>query len=78
MIDEFNWLIILLIFAFLFFYSNSKISNKIGEYRVEKNVINNNYLENYRDRKRISDTKVFVGECPFRRSNIIIKIEFFL
>jgi len=72
MIDEFNWLIILVIFALFIFYSNSKISNTIEDYRVEKNVINNNNLENYRDRKRIRDTKVFVGECPFRRSDFLL------
>jgi hypothetical protein len=46
MIDKFNWLIILLIFALFIFYSNSKISNTIEDYRVEKNVINNNNLDN--------------------------------
>ena len=72
MIEEFIWLMILLIFAMLFFYSNSKISNTIEDYRLEKNVINNNNLEIYRDRKRIRDAKVIVGGSPFRKSNFLL------
>lgn len=76
MINDSCWLIILVIFALIIFYSNNKISNTIEDYRVEKNVTNNNSnnLENYRDRdrdrKRIRDANVFVGECPFRRSDL--------
>lgn len=72
MIEDFNWLIVLIILGLLIFYSNNNISNTIEDYRVEKNVINYSpNLESYKDRKRIRDAKVYVGECPFKRSDIL-------
>jgi len=73
MIKDFNWLIILIIFGLLIFYSNSNKnintntkSNRIHDYRpVKKNVNDSTDLESYKNKRRETDAKVYVGESEY-------------
>lgn len=66
MVEEYNWLIILVIFALLIFYSNSNHdtnTNTVKNYRVPKTIVNDNTnLESYKQIKK--EANVYVGEYP--------------
>jgi hypothetical protein len=74
MIKDCTWLIILVIFGLLIFYSNSSKNinmnmNRIDDYKVVRNFThNNNDLESYKNKQRETDVKVYVreGEYPFQ------------